>query len=69
MQNKKTQIIIADFYAYDMKHQKSYIDKTESEVLQDLKSICSTYHLMSLTFYESYLIESKIFNTNKTFKK
>jgi hypothetical protein len=59
--SKKSIITIACFRAFDMQHEKVYINKTEDEILSDLKDICSTFHLMYLNTYDSYLIENKIF--------
>lgn len=62
MENKEVKITIAEFYAFNMKSQRAYIDKTEEQILADLEHICKTKRLLSLTSYTAIHTDTKNFD-------
>jgi hypothetical protein len=66
MENNEVIITIAEFYAFNMKAQKTFINQSEEYVLADLEQMCKTNRLLSLTSYKATLLgEPKIFKVDE----
>lgn len=60
---ENTIITLAEFYAFGNKSQKIYFDKDVEFIKNDLKEICNTNKLISLSSYSSKLLSKDDFNT------
>lgn len=51
MENSEVRITVVVFYAFNMKSEKTYINRNEEYILADLQDICNTNRLISITDY------------------
>lgn len=62
-------ITIAEFYAFNMKIQKPYVNEVDENILLDLEHICNSNRLVSLKKYKAILVESKDFTVDESVKE
>lgn len=55
-------ITIAEFYAFNMKLKKPYVNESEESILIDLDKICNSNRLISLKTYKATLVDEKNFD-------
>lgn len=58
---ENTTITMAEFYAFGSKSQKIYFDKDMDFIMDDLKDICNTNKLVSISSYSAKLLSKQDF--------
>ena len=62
-------ITVVEFYAFNMKIRKPYINEVDENILLDLEQICNTNRLVSINKYKATLVESKEFTVDEGVKE
>ena len=53
---------VAKFMAFNISHEKVFVNKTDEEVIDEIEKLCNTGVLFTIDTFDATLVDSKEFN-------